>query len=188
MKLNIFRKALMTMTFLAAQGYASTIMQLSDEEIITRAQYIISGKVESIYTAVEKGNTPFQYITIEVTKIYKNNDERPLYDADKIVLRQMGGTANNVTLEIDSMPKFVEGSEVLANLKIDKNGYYYVVGNSQGLYSMINDRLIRNTQGEGTMFVRHGENGEIRFEPGKISEIGMEQMKARIERAANQAE
>ncbi|MCX6112495.1 MAG: hypothetical protein NTY22_04315 [Proteobacteria bacterium] len=189
MKLYVFKRTLILMALLmTSQVFASTIIQLSDEEIISRAAYVLKGQVSGIYTTVEKGNIPFQYITIEVGQIYKNDSDRPLYESDRIVIRQMGGTANNMTLDVDSLPKFVEGSQVLVNLKVDNNGYYYVVGNSQGLYKVVNEKLIKDTQDANTMFVRHGATGEIHFEPGQIKEINMEQMKAKIEKVTNSEE
>ena len=188
MKLYVFRKVLILMAFMSSQVFASTVIQLSDEDIISRAEYVLKGNVSSIYTAIEKGNMPFQYITIEIEELYKNNPDRPLYERDRIVLRQMGGTINNMTLDVDSLPKFVEGSQVLVNLKHDNNGYYYVVGNSQGLYKVVNDSLIKDTKTESTMFVRHGATGEIHFEPGQVKEVKMEQMKAKIERITTSEE
>ena len=186
MKLYVVRKALILMAFMASQVYASTIMQITDDEIIKRAEYVLKGEVSSIYTAIEKTNMPFQYITIDVSEIYKNNPDRPLYISDKIVIRQMGGTAENITLSVDSLPKFVEGSQVVVSLKHDKNGFYYVVGNSQGLYKVVNDKLIKDTQNTGTMFVRYGVQGEIKFEPGKVEEIDIQQIKTKIEAVESQ--
>ena len=188
MKLYVFRKVLILMAFMASQVFASTVLQLSDEDIISRAEYVLKGHVFGIYTTVEKDNIPFQYITIEVEQLYKNNPDRPLAELDRVVIRQMGGTINNMTLAIDSLPRFVEGAQIVVSLKHDSNGYYYVVGNSQGLYKVVNEKLIKDTQGEGTMFVRHGATGEIHFEPGQIKEVNMDQMKATIEKLTTSEE
>ena len=188
MKLYVCRKVLILMIFMASQVFASTVIQLSDEDIISRAEYVLKGHVFGIYTAIEKGNIPFQYITIEIEQIYKNNPDRPLYDMDRIVIRQMGGTVNNLTLDVDSLPKFVTGGQVVISIKHDANGYYYVVGNSQGLYKVVNEKLIKDTQNGNTMFVRHGATGEIHFEPGQIEEVNMDQMKAKIEKVTTSEE
>jgi len=188
MKLYVFRKVLILMAFMTTQIFASTVVQLSDEDIISRAEYVLKGHVSGIYTAIEKGNIPFQYITIEIEQLYKNSPDRALAELDRIVIRQMGGTINGMTLSMDSLPKFVEGSQVLVSLKQDSNGYYYVVGNSQGLYKVVNEKLIKDTQGEGTMFVRHGATGEIHFEPGQIKEVTIDQMKTKIERTITSEE
>ncbi|MEI6093129.1 MAG: hypothetical protein WCQ47_05535 [bacterium] len=188
MKLYVIKRALVLMTLLSSTAFASTVMGLSDEDIIARAQYIMKGTVSSIYTTIEKAGTPFQYITIDIQKLYKNDPSSPLYELDKIVIRQMGGTANNVTLDIDSLQKFTEGSEVFVSVKQDRNGYYYVIGNSQGLYKIVNEKLINNTQDAGTAFVRQGESGQIVFEPGKIKEIKMEQMQKKLDAATSREE
>ena len=187
MKLYVFRKVLILMAFMASQVFASTVIQLSDEDIISRAEYVLKGHVSGIYTAIEKGNIPFQYITIEIEQLYKNNPDRLLAELDRVVIRQMGGTINGMTLSMDSLPRFVEGSQVLVSLKQDNNGYYYVVGNSQGLYKVVNDKLIKDTQ-DSTMFVRHGATGEMHFEPTQIKEVNLDQMKAKIERLTTSEE
>lgn len=188
MKLYFIKRFLLLMTFISSTAFASTVMGLSDEDIITRAQYVVKGTVSSIYAAIEKAGTPFQYITIDVHEIYKNDPEKPLSESDKLVIRQMGGTVDNITLDIDSLPKFAEGNEVFVSLKQDKNGYYYVVGNSQGLYKIVEDKLINDTQNSKTLFVRHGDAGQVTFEPGRVKELGMEQMKRKLEIVITQEE
>ena len=182
-KQNVIQKALIVMAVLISQNcLASTVIQLTSQDIINRAQYIVSGHVESIYTAIEKANMPFQYITIEVATIYKNNADEPLYEGAKVVLRQIGGEKDGMTLDVGSLPKFAEKDEVVVNLKKDKNGYYYVVGNAQGLYKKTGNMLINNTQEEGTIFATQGNDGEIKFEPGKVKKISMDEMVAKINR------
>lgn len=177
-----------TMIFLfclsASQGFATTLLRINDNELMARAHYVVAGHVEKIDTKLEKNNTPFQYITIKVTNVYKQNDNDPLLQNEEFTIRQIGGQAFGMTLSVDGLPKFVENENVMLCLEKDSRGSFYVIGNAQGMYHIVNDKLINDTTQDSTMFARRGENGEIVFSKGEVRETSISDIKAKIEKAA----
>ena len=59
--------------FLISNVFSSTFIKVSDKKLLERAEHIISGKVSKITTELEN-NTPFQYIEILISKVYKTKD------------------------------------------------------------------------------------------------------------------
>ena len=172
----------------AANSSATTLMKLTDDELVQRAEYVIAGHVDRIETRLERNDTPFQYITINVTKVLKQNDSSPLLQNDKVAIRQIGGKVGETTLVVDGLAQFVENEDVVVCLEQDTNtGLFYVVGNSQGMFHMVNNELINDTT-DGTMFARKGANGEIVFAGGEVKKTTISSIKNKIEKAADNEE
>ncbi|MFH1224060.1 MAG: hypothetical protein V1647_06960 [Pseudomonadota bacterium] len=170
----------------ATNSFATTLIKLTDDELIQRAEYVIAGHVQKIETRLEKSNTPFQYITIKTTRIYKQNDENPLLQNEEITIRQIGGEVFGITLEVDGLPKFVENEDVVICLEQAANGLFYVIGNAQGMYHVASNELINDTTDDNTEFARKGENGEITFSAGEVRKISISSFKNKIEKVANE--
>jgi hypothetical protein len=167
---------------------ASSMIEQSDEQIIKRADYVIYGYVAEIKTLLEKQNTPFQYITIAVERIYKNSPDMPLYEYDQIVIRQIGGEAEGISLDIESLSSFNEDTNVFLSLKQDGNGFFYVVGNSQGHYEMKDGMLVKDHEEESTAFISYSNDGTIKLDHGKNKSMSLEAMEAKVERTIGRGE
>ena len=185
----VIYKALLITLFAVNSLNASTMIEQSDEQIINRAEYVIYGYVADINTIIEKQNTPFQYITIAVEKIYKNFPGMPLYEYDQIVIRQIGGEAEGITLDIDSLSNFKPDTNVFLSLKQDGNGFFYVVGNSQGHYEMQNGMLVKDTEEDQTAFISYNNiDGTMKLKQGKKNAIRLEAMEKKVEKLVGRGE
>ncbi len=170
--------------------FATTLVKEEDESIIQRAQYVLTGTVERIDTMLEKNNMPFEYITIKIAKLYKNSEAAPLLQEEKIVLRQIGGTVNGVTVDVAGLTKFVKDSQMFLSLsKDEETGYFYVVASVQGAYYVVNDSLINDTRANGLTFAKTSSNGQMTVNYGEIKEMTIQKMEDKIRKvAANDAE
>lgn len=182
--------ALFICLMLSGSASATVMVQENDESIIQRSQYVMTGTVEGIDNLLEKNSMPFQYISFRIEKIYKNNTEAPLLQDGKIVIRQIGGTVNGRTLDVGGLTKFVEGSKMLLSISVDEaTGYYYVIGNEQGSYYMLDNDLINDTRDEGMSLSTVGDDGEVRIVEGEVRQITLQQMEEKIQNvAADEAE
>ena len=175
---------------MSGSASATIMVQESDESILQRAQYIVTGTVERIDNLLEKNRIPFEYISFRITKIYKNNTESPLLLNGKIVIRQIGGTVDGGTLDVDGLTKFVKDSKMLLSVSKDENtGYYYVTGNEQGSYYMVGNDLINDTRDGGISLSSVNGEGEVTIAPGAVKQMTLQQMEEKIRKvAASEAE
>lgn len=184
----VIYKALLITLFAVNSLSASTMIEQSDEQIIKRADYVIYGYVAEIKTLLERQNTPFQYITIVVERLYKNSPDMPLYEHDQIVIRQIGGEAEGIALDVESLSNFKQDTNVFLSLKQDGNGFYYVVGNSQGHYEMQDGMLVKDTEEESTAFISYSSDGTMSLKQGNRNSISLEAMEAKVERMVGRGE
>ena len=170
---------------MSGSALATTLIKESDESILQRTQYIVTGTVERVDSMMEKNNTPFEYASVRVTKIYKNDVESPLLQDEKIVIRQLGGTVNGITLDVAGLPKFVKDSQMLLSVtKDEETGYYYVTGSVQGSYYMVNNTLINDTRASGLTFAKASSNGQMTVSTGEVKQMTLQQMEEKIRRVA----
>lgn len=165
--------------------FATTLVKEEDESIIQRAQYVLTGTVERIDTMLEKNNMPFEYTTIKIAKIYKNSEAAPLLQEEKIVIRQIGGTVNGVTVDVAGLTKFVKDSQMFLSLsKDEETGYFYVVASVQGAYYMVNNSLINDTRANGLAFAKTSSNGQMAVSYGDVKEMTLQKMEDKIRKVA----
>jgi len=173
----------------ATNGSATTLMRMTDDELVANSKYIVAGHVQKIETRLERNNAPFQYITIKVLKVFKQDENSPLLQNEEFTIRQIGGEVLGVSLSIDGLPKFVENEDVVVCLEQDTyRGFYYVVGSAQGMYHVANNDLINDTTQDNTMFARKGENGEITFGKGEVRKTTINNLQNKIDNAINNEE
>ena len=171
---------------LSGTVFGTTLVKEDDESILQRAQYIITGNVERIDNALEKNSIPFEYISIKITKIYKNNEETPLLQGEKIIIRQIGGTVSGITVDVAGLTKFVKDSQMFLSLAKDEaTGYFYVVASVQGSYYVVNNSLINDTRANGLSFAKASSNGQISASSGEVKEMTLQKMEEKIKKVAN---
>lgn len=175
---------------MSGSALATTLVKEDDESILRRTQYIVTGTVERVDTLMEKDNKPFEYVSFKIARIYKNSAESPLLQDEKIVVRQIGGTVNGITLDVAGLTKFVKDSQMLLSVtKDEETGYYYVTGSVQGSYYMVDNTLINDTRASGLSFAKVSGNGQMALSSGEVKQMTLQQMEEKIRRvAAREAE
>jgi len=169
---------------------ATTLIKENDESILKRAEYIAVVVVERIDTLLEKNNTPFEYASLRIAKLYKNNGNAPLAEGEKIVVRQIGGTVGGITVDVEGLAKFVKDSQMFLSLNRDsETGYYYVTASVQGSYYMVNNTLVSDTRSNGLGFAKLSSTGELTVSAGEVKEMSLKAMEEKIRKvAASEAE
>lgn len=162
---------------------STTLRKESDESILARADYILTGTVMRIDNVLQQDNTPFHYVSLRVDRLYKNNEEFPVAETHIMIIRQIGGSANGVTLEVDGLAQFVENSQMFLSLNRDpETGYYYVVGSEQGSYYVAGEELINDTRHNGVFFADVDEEGQVRVSSGEVKKISLQDMEEKVNR------
>ncbi len=183
--MKLYVSCLCLFLILSGSLKATTLIKEDDESILQRTQYILIGTVERIDTMLEKNDTPFEYVSVRIAKIYKNDVESPLLQGDKIVIRQLGGTVNGITLDVSGLTKFVKDSLMLLSVtKDEETGYYYVTGSVQGSYYMVNNSLINDTRANGLSFAKTSSSGHMTVTAGEVKQMTLQQMEEKIRKVA----
>ncbi len=177
---------LMALMILPTNAYSTTIMEEKAEAIIERADFIVSATVIDI-TARLENDVPFEYITIKVKEIHKQDGAIEILEGDELPIRLMGGEVDGKKLVIEGRPQFVKDEDVLVALKLAESGFFYVAGNVQGLYHVAGDKLINDTAETNAMFVRRGDKGQVSFEAPVVEQKTISQMKAMIKKVAEES-
>ena len=181
MKLYVCCLTLLMILGLSRNVYSTTMIKENAESIMTRAKYAVSATVIDVAGRVEN-NKPFEYITLKLKEVHKNNESFPVYAEDEITIRLLGGEVDGVRLDIEGRPEFVQDEEVFVALNLGENRFFYVVGNVQGLYHVAGSKLVNDAAETSAMFVRKGEAGEIKFAVPATEQRTMKEMKAIIEK------
>lgn len=85
-------------------GNATSVLQVSLDEIIQKSQFVFEGKVTSLETEKNSQKRIHTYITFEITDIIKGE-----YNSNIIKLRFLGGTVGDLTLAVGDMQYPKEG-------------------------------------------------------------------------------
>jgi len=164
---------------------ATTLIKEDDESILQRAQYVVTGTVERIDNLLEKNSMPFEYISIKIAKIYKNSEANPLLQGEKIIIRQIGGTAGGITVDVAGLTKFVKDSQMFLSVtKDEETGYFYVTASVQGAYYLVDGSLINDTRANGLSFAKVSSNGQMAVSTGEVKELTLQKMEEKIRKVA----
>ncbi len=125
---------------------ATTLQQLSLDQMIQESTSIVSGKVTGS-TAVMRGSMVFTKYQIRVTDQWKGNSGSV---TDVFV---PGGKVGSVTQTYPGSPRLGEGQDYVFFLWTSRTGLTQVIGLSQGLFTMMKDPkgellLVRSASGE----------------------------------------
>ncbi len=110
---------------------ATTVVRRSTEELTVLSEAVVEGRV----TAVEakwhdEHQFVYTYVTIEVGEVFKGHGV-----ASTIVVEELGGVANGVTVTVPSVPEFEVGEDVVVFLDI-VNDNYRCHGFAQGKFTV----------------------------------------------------
>jgi hypothetical protein len=161
----------LTLALLAAPAFATTVVKLNLQQLAQRADLIVQGQVQSIYTQWDAGrHLVFTYISIRVDESFKGESRQ------SVLIRQVGGTVGTIQMSIAGVPQFKSGETAIVFLKRQDDGTFQIVGMNQGLYEIVEDFAVSNLFGVDLLDSNTGEISK--------SLIGgrapLEQLKAKI--------
>jgi len=107
---------------------ATTLQQLSLNDMIQKSTVIVRGTVQPSYTAAH-GSVIYTHYTVHVTEQWKS--ATPLAQIDFAV---PGGRANGIQQTFAGAPGFVSNQEYVLFLWTSRTGLTQVIGLSQGLF------------------------------------------------------
>jgi hypothetical protein len=148
---NLIGMALMA-AFLAAPAFATTVAKLDLAQLVKRADLIVQGQVQSVYSQWDEGrHLVFTYISIRVDDSLKGASRQ------SVLIRQIGGTVGTVQMSVAGVPQFKSGEMAVVFLKRQDDGTFQVVGMNQGLYEIVEDYAVSNVFGVDLFDSKTGE-------------------------------
>jgi hypothetical protein len=127
---------------LSAPAFATTVARLNLEQLVQRADLIVQGHVESVYSQWdEERRLVFTYVSIRVDEPLKGGRRQ------SVLIRQIGGTVGTIQMSIAGVPQFKSGEMAIVFLKHQDNSTFQVVGMNQGLYKIVEDFAVSNVSG-----------------------------------------
>lgn len=118
------------------------------------AKYIVIGKVKSITSTVDKdeihsSTKVFSDIVIDVEREFTNT-----YDGKEITFRTLGGIVDNIKADTVPSSLLKVGDRIIVFLADKEVGSiwgdnYYVIGLTEGLYKIINNKVYGNEYPDG---------------------------------------
>lgn len=158
-------------------GTATVAILSSDAALTGSSQVVLTGKVVSV-TSQKSGEEIYTYIRLDVGRVLKGNVK-----GRQVVVKQLGGTVEDVTMVVESSPIFKRGERVLLFLDTWADGALRVTNLFMGKYDVVRDartgkdRVVRKVNGRDTHLLRKRLPGEITAEADlaefqkKISEM-----------------
>ena len=137
---------------LAAPAFATTVARLDMEQLVQRADVIVQGHVQSVYSQWDEARRlVFTYISIRVDEPLKGERRQ------SVLIRQVGGTVGTIQMSIAGVPQFKSGEMAIVFLKRQGDSTFQVVGMNQGLYEIIDDFAVSNVFGVDLIDSKTGE-------------------------------
>ena len=120
----------------AGSTIASTFLKVDINDLKKMSEAVVHGKVLEVRSAWNTDGTMiFTEAAIEVKgRLYGKSD-------DLLVVRTVGGTVDDYTVEMGGAPRFVEGEEIVAFIGRWKDGAPMVAGYAEGISRVKKDNL-----------------------------------------------
>jgi hypothetical protein len=155
--------------FIAPISHATTVERLSLDDLVSKAQKIVIGKVTNVRTHwSDDGKLILTTYTVEVQESMKGRTLRTLE------ITTVGGKLGNLILNIAGMPSFENGETAIVFVE-SAGGYSTVVGLGQGKFTVTNDEVSNNV---AALAFPDGR-------PGKPLKMPLESFKREIKRLAD---
>ncbi|MCS6926054.1 MAG: matrixin family metalloprotease [Candidatus Binatia bacterium] len=117
-------------------GNATTVVPVSDRDLVTQAVAIVVGSVERIESQLDvREHQIVTHITLTLDEVLKGD-----LPADTLTLKQMGGSVGSLRSWLHGSPEFVRGEKVLLFLSRNPDGTPRVLHLYQGKFSVFTDR------------------------------------------------
>jgi Matrixin len=131
-------KAALTLLVLALStipAKATSVVMLTDEELILSSRVIVTGTVRSVFSAWnDEQNIIYTYVEVRPDRFLKGN-----LDTKRIVLKQLGGTVGTSGMRIYGQPQFARGQQVLLYLSTAPDGTLRTAHIFMGAFSIVKD-------------------------------------------------
>lgn len=149
--------------------FATTVERIELPQLVSRADNIVQGRVESVEARYED-RMIYTYVSLVIDDAIKGDRRRT------IQLRQMGGTIGAKTMWIAGMPQFKNGDQVILFLKDRQDGAFDVIGLNQGKYDIVENYAVSHVSGVSVLDPRTGRMSEAGF----VDKAPVDQFKAKI--------
>jgi hypothetical protein len=114
---------------------ATTVVMLSDEELIVDSRVIITARIGSVTSAWDQSHSMiWTYVEVHPNRVIKGN-----LSETTLVLKQLGGNDEHSGIRIFGQPQFVTGQEALMYLNAGLDGSLHVAHAFMGMFSIIED-------------------------------------------------
>lgn len=127
--------ALLALAALLPAGRASTVVSLSEDDLVDRAHLVARGLVLSVETAMrDQGFPVFRDVVLRVDEVLKGDVEGEI-----LHISLPGGAMDGKMYHVPGVPAFYPGEEVVVFLAPLPNGENTVIGLRQGKYRLVPD-------------------------------------------------
>ncbi len=131
---------------------ATSVVMLSDTELIVSSRFIVTGKVRSITSAWDDARSEaWTYVKVRVARVLKGELE-----ARTLVLKQPGGGDGLSGIRVFGQPQFSAGQRVLLYLNTGPDGTLHVAHSFMGMFAVGED-----TAGGGEFVTRLIDEREV---------------------------
>ncbi len=114
---------------IASPLFATTVLKMDLQDLVTASDSIIQGRVESVETRWEN-KLAYTYTSVVVDEGMKGGPRRA------VLIRLPGGKVGSLKVHVAGMPQFKTGDSVILFLKGRADGTFDVVGMNQGKYDI----------------------------------------------------
>ncbi len=129
---------------------AALALYASPEALAQRSSLIVEGRVSRVGSGFDPvAGTLFTYVTLDVDRVHRGPA-----DLESLTLREPGGRFGNVVHEVDAVPSYGPGDEVLAFLEPAADGALRTAGMFLGKFDLQRpprgpEQAVRRLDGEG---------------------------------------
>jgi len=114
---------------------ATSVVMLSDTELVVNSRFVITGKVRSVVSAWDDAHSDvWTYVKVRVDQVLKGE-----LTARTVVLKQLGGEAGGSGMRVFGDPQFSPGQRVLLYLNTAPDGTLRVAYAFMGKFSISQD-------------------------------------------------
>lgn len=114
---------------------ATSVVMLSDTELVVNSRFILTGKVRSVVSAWDDEHAnAWTYVKVRVDQVLKGE-----LASRSVVLKQIGGEAGGMGMRVFGEPEFAPGQRVLLYLNTRPDGTLQVAYAFMGMFSISED-------------------------------------------------
>ncbi len=142
---------------------ATTVVMLSDSELIVNSRLIVTGRVVSVISAWDDTHSMvWTYVEVRADRVLKGE-----LSEGTIVLKQIGGEAGDSGVRVFGQPGFTPGERVLLYLNTGPDGSLHAAHAFMGKFSVVADGatdgefIERLAQAQDIEFLARTTGGEI---------------------------
>lgn len=111
---------------------ATTVVKMSDQDIVRGARIILEGKVTKVSSQWNAARTRiYTFVDISVSKVLKGSIQ-----GQTITLRVLGGAVGNIGMVVVDSPTYAVGQEIILLLGPNPQSSFPVVGFNQGKFTI----------------------------------------------------